>query len=94
MLEAALEGKPIVCFDSGGAPEFVRADAGFVIPRFDVTGMAEKISLLLSSSELRIQMGQVAKARVLNQHSLETCAPRIAAIIQDVVHTPLPVVNS
>jgi glycosyltransferase involved in cell wall biosynthesis len=82
MLEAALEEKPIVCFDSGGAPEFVETDAGFVVPRFDVTEMAAKIALLISSSELRKQMGQAARAKVLSQHSLETCAPRIAALIR------------
>ena len=34
-LEAAILGKPILCFDNaGGMPEFVENDAGFVVPLY------------------------------------------------------------
>jgi glycosyltransferase involved in cell wall biosynthesis len=83
MLEAALHGKPIVCFDkSGGAPEFVQHAAGFVVPAFDVDAMAAKLEVLLSSDELRRRTGEAARQRVLNEHDLNTSAPKIAAIIQ------------
>jgi glycosyltransferase involved in cell wall biosynthesis len=83
MLEAALAGKPIVSFDkSGGAPEFVRHDAGFIVPAFDVDAMAAKLAVLLSSDELRRRTGEAGRQRVLDEHDLNTSAPKIAAIIQ------------
>jgi glycosyltransferase involved in cell wall biosynthesis len=83
MLEAALHGKPIVCFgDSGGAPEFVEGDAGFVVPGFNTELAAQKLADLLSSSELRGRMGWAGRQKVLARHSLESNAPKIAAIIE------------
>lgn len=83
MMEAALGGNPIVCFDdSGGAPEFVQDDAGFVVPGFDVKAMAEKLAVLLTSDELRRRMGEAGRRRVLDSHDINTSAPKIAAIIQ------------
>ncbi len=83
MLEAALRGKPIVCFEnSGGAPEFVQHDAGFVVPGFDVDEMARKSALLLTSDELRRNMGESGRRRVLHRHDIDVSAPQIAAIIQ------------
>jgi glycosyltransferase involved in cell wall biosynthesis len=84
MLEAALRGKPVVCFDnSGGAPEFVQDDAGFIVRAFDVGEMAEKLALLLSSGELRRRMGEAGRQRVLRCHDINTSAPKIAAIIEN-----------
>jgi glycosyltransferase involved in cell wall biosynthesis len=84
MMEAALRGKPIVCFeDSGGAPEFVRHDAGFIVPAFDVDAMTEKLAILLASDELRRRMGDAGRRRVLEGHDLNVSAPKIAAIIKD-----------
>jgi glycosyltransferase involved in cell wall biosynthesis len=84
MMEAALHGKPIVCFDgSGGAPEFVQHGAGFIVPAFDVDAMAEKLAILLASDELRRRMGQAARQRVLDAHDLNVSAPKIAAIIKN-----------
>ncbi len=84
MLEAALRGKPVVCFDkSGGAPEFVQHDAGFVVPAFAVDEMARKLCLLLRSDQLRRSMGDAGRLRVLRHHDINTSAPRIAAMIQN-----------
>lgn len=89
MMEAALRGNPIVCFDSaGGAPEFVQDDAGFVVRAFDVDEMAEKSALLLSSDELRRRMGEAGRQRVLRRHDINTSAPQLAAIIQSALISP------
>jgi glycosyltransferase involved in cell wall biosynthesis len=89
MLEAALREKPILCFaNAGGAPEFVQHDAGFVVPGFAVDAMSEKLSLLLGSEDLRRRMGQTGRQRVLRHHDIDTCAPRIAAIIQNALTGP------
>ncbi len=89
MMEAALRGNPIVCFEnSGGAPEFVQDDAGFVVRAFDVGEMAEKLALLLSSDDLRRCMGEAARQRVLRQHDINASAPQLAALIQSALNFP------
>jgi glycosyltransferase involved in cell wall biosynthesis len=89
MIEAALRGKPIVCFSgSGGAPEFVEGDAGFVVAGFDVDEMARRVADLLSAEELRLHMGATARRKVLDRHDLAVGASRIAAIIQDLLLIP------
>jgi glycosyltransferase involved in cell wall biosynthesis len=84
MMEAALRAKPIVCFDqSGGAPEFVELDAGFVVPPLDVDRMAQKVVELLSSPELSRRMGNAARNKVLTRHTVEIGAPKIASVIKE-----------
>jgi glycosyltransferase involved in cell wall biosynthesis len=83
MMEAALRGKPIVCFgNSGGAPEFVEEDAGIVVKGFDVEEMAEKLVLLLESDSFRASMGQAGREKVLSRHDINFGAPRIAEAIE------------
>jgi glycosyltransferase involved in cell wall biosynthesis len=85
MMEAALRGKPVVCFSgSGGASEFVEEeDAGFVVPGFDVDQMARRVAELLSAEELRRRMGSAARRKVLARHDIAIGASRISAIIDD-----------
>ncbi len=83
MLEAASLGKPIVCFENaGGAPEFVENDCGFVVPYLDISTMTEKVSTLLSSNELRHELGQRAARKVRERHSVDVAAPRIFELIE------------
>ena len=91
MMEAALRKKAVVCFDnSGGAPEFVEQDAGFVVTGFDVNKMAEKTIELLASDELRDRMGAIARQKVLDRHDIRITAPEISAIIQGALVMPDP----
>lgn len=86
VMEAAQSGNPTVCFaDSGGAPEFVERDAGFVVPDFDVSVMADRVIELLSSPVLRDRMGQTAKQKVTSLYNIEVGAAKIAAVIQDAI---------
>lgn len=81
-LEAASLGKPILCFnDSGGMPEFVEQDAGFVVPYLDLVGMAEKIITLAQDKRLRNQLGNRAQEKVLTRHEISTSAPQILEVI-------------
>jgi glycosyltransferase involved in cell wall biosynthesis len=94
VMEAGLMGKPVVCFgESGGAPEFVEADAGFVIPGFDVKEMANKIVTLLSSEKLRMKMGEAARQKVLRRHRLDKGASDIAQIIEQAFQTSTSLPN-
>ena len=78
MLEAASLGKPILCFaDSGGANEFVRDDAGIVVPYLDVARMADGIRSLLTDSSMQRQMGLCGRDRVAINNNINHIAPMI-----------------
>ncbi|MCK1531865.1 glycosyltransferase family 4 protein [Bradyrhizobium sp. 182] len=86
VMEAAQQEKPILCFaNAGGAPEFVEADAGFVIPGFDVDGMVDKVIELLSSPGLRGRMGLAARNKVLSRYNLNLGAARVAGVIETAI---------
>lgn len=75
-LEAAAAGRPIVCFDAGGMPEFVADDAGVVVDFPDVGAMAQAVAELGGDHERRRQLGSVARARVVERHDTSVAAPR------------------
>jgi glycosyltransferase involved in cell wall biosynthesis len=84
MLEAALHGKPTVCFgQTGGAAEFLQGDAGYIVPKFDVAKMSDRVVDLLVSPNLRARMGATARQRVVNSHDLSVGAARIAHVIEE-----------
>ena len=83
MLDAASLGKPLVCFEhSGGAPEFVETDAGFVVPYLDVEAMAADVLRLVENPELRATLGEGARRKVLERHDLAVGSEQIARSIR------------
>jgi len=81
-LEAALVGKPVLCFaNAGGVPEFVRDDAGFVVPYLDVEAMADRVIELMHNPSLCQVMGRTGAERVKREFSVEACAPKLMAVI-------------
>lgn len=83
ILEAATLGKPVVCFDNaGGTPEFVRNDAGFVVPYLDISAMADKIIALAEDDGLRKIMGQSGFNRVKKHHDIAIGAAKIQNAIE------------
>jgi glycosyltransferase involved in cell wall biosynthesis len=84
VMEAALRSKPIVCFaHAGGAPEFVEADTGFVVPTLDLDSMSDRVVELLSAPNLATRMGRAARQKVMLRHSLDVGGNTIAAAIDD-----------
>lgn len=88
-LEAGYFGKPVLCFaGTGGSPEFVEDDAGFVVPYLDVAAMAEKILLLAGQEPLRKTLGDCAARKVRERHEVNVAGAQLWAIMQKVVRTP------
>jgi glycosyltransferase involved in cell wall biosynthesis len=82
VMEAALYGIPIVCFEgSGGASEFVEDDAGCSIPDFDTTLMSDTIIKLILSPEERRQKGAAAQQKVMTHFNLPVGATKIKDLI-------------
>ena len=85
-LEAAALEKPIVCFAStGGAPEFVEEDCGFVVPYLDIVAMANRVVTLLDSGDCRLTMGMAARRKVVQRHDISRAAPHISDIIERII---------
>jgi glycosyltransferase involved in cell wall biosynthesis len=83
MLEAAAHGLPIVCFqNSGGAPEFVKDDAGIAVRYLDIQAMAQAIILLRDNPELRVKMGKSGSERAKREHDPSR---QCAAIMQSII---------
>lgn len=82
-LEAASLEKPILCFDqSGGEPEFVEDDCGFVVPYLDIETMASKVITLINSPDLCEELGKNARRKVEARHNIEQSSAQITQIIE------------
>lgn len=85
-LEAASLGKPIICFDKGtGIKEFIKKDAGFVVPYMDLNAMAEKIIILSKDGVLCNQLGSNAKHKIQDEFSFEIMARKISDVIESLL---------
>lgn len=83
VLEAAALGVPTVCFaGGGGAPEFIRDDAGACVPHLDLVAMASTIVALLSDEKARETLGATARERVRRHHSADAVLTQILSVIR------------
>ena len=83
-LEAQTQELPVIAFKSMGVPLVVEhGETGFLAPEEDYAAMRANIVKLLGSSELREQMGQAARKKVFDAHSLEAAAKRLDECIRD-----------
>lgn len=84
-LEAAECSLPIICFDKGGGiPEFVDHDAGIICPYEDTDYVAEKIAQLMDNDSLRLSMGDTARQKLLQRHTVNATAPKILEFIRNI----------
>ena len=84
VLEAFAHGKPVIGSDIGGIPEQVAEGAGLLFPPGDVQALAERMSVLLASAELRREMGQAAWHRVRTRFSPERHLDRLERVFGDI----------
>jgi glycosyltransferase involved in cell wall biosynthesis len=82
VLEAAMQKKPIICFEgSGGAVEFIRTAENKVIPYLDTYLMAEKLMILLCNSDKRKLLGERAWKHYNKLHSETATLPILDKIL-------------
>jgi len=83
MLEAASLAIPLLCFSrSGGAPEFVQADAGVIIEYADTLAVAQALIQLSEQPTLRKKLGDAARQKVIDHYTVEVQAPKIVNLIR------------
>jgi glycosyltransferase involved in cell wall biosynthesis len=84
MIEAALFGLPIICFEQGGgAPEFIRNGCGIAVPYLDIDLFASAIVALSDQPRKRQSMGEAAIKHALKRHTVQHAEPQISRILFD-----------
>jgi len=85
-LEAMASGLPVIASDVGGLREVVEdGRSGFVVPPANAGAIVSAIVRLAESAELRSQMGAAARARVVENYSIEKMAARTLALYRECV---------
>ncbi|UYZ61371.1 glycosyltransferase family 4 protein [Hymenobacter weizhouensis] len=83
VLEAAVAGKPTVCFaDAGGSPEFVGTEYGVVVPYGQIEKMADAVEELLRNDEERRDKGKRAREAVRTNYNISGVTARIEEVIE------------
>lgn len=85
-LEAGALGVPIVCFDTSGIPELVRAAGGGAVVDYpDVPALAAALVERIDDSDLRRGEGEALRRHIEAHHRLEDCGAAVAAEIARMV---------
>jgi glycosyltransferase involved in cell wall biosynthesis len=85
-LEAMASALPVIVSDVGGLREVVEDDrSGVVVPPANPKAIASAIGRLVESDELRSQMGAAARARVVENYSMDKMAARTLALYRGCV---------
>lgn len=72
ILEYMASAKPVVATDGGGTKEIVtEGKTGFLVNAGSPETLAERITLLLDNENLRKEMGEAGKFRVVNDFSID-----------------------
>jgi glycosyltransferase involved in cell wall biosynthesis len=80
-LEAMASALPVIASDVGGLREVVEDDrSGIIVPPANPKAIASAIARLVESDELRLQMGAAARARVVENYSMDKMAARTLAL--------------
>jgi len=75
--EAMAMGVPVIVSRSGGVPEVVDKESGFLVEPGDTKKVAENIDILLSDNNMRLTMGRAARLRVEHMFTWDKVAERV-----------------
>jgi glycosyltransferase involved in cell wall biosynthesis len=86
LLEAASCARPIVTTNVPGCRDIVRdGDNGLLVEARNATALADALAKLLANPELRQQMGQRGRERVLSEFSQERIVAQVLALYREVL---------
>lgn len=96
IIEAMAHGLPVIASAVGGIPDLITRDSGILVPPGDAEALARAMLQLASNRELRVRMGQVARARYEKLFSPQVVLPmlvdtyrRTASRNNDPKHAPV-----
>ncbi|MCB9852379.1 MAG: glycosyltransferase [Phycisphaerales bacterium] len=88
VLEAMAAGVPTIVTDVSDNARIVEdGRTGFVVPMGDAKQMAQRMSELVGNATLRRQMGEAARARAMDEYSVEALGRRTADVYLDVLRS-------
>jgi len=83
-IEAMSYGKPVVAFNVGGIPEWLKnGETGFLVKPYDVKEMAEKINYFLEHPDVAREMGMRGRKRVEQEFNKENHITRLLEIYRE-----------
>lgn len=86
VLEAAMHSLPVVATNTGGIPEIVGEDGGFLIENGNVDEFAKVIQVLADNVELRITVGNQLNQRVLKKFDRQNILSQLDLLYRQVVY--------
>jgi glycosyltransferase involved in cell wall biosynthesis len=94
-LEAMRAGLPTVVSDVNGCSEAIlEGETGYCIPQGDVETLRSRLRTLITDSELRVKMGQLARQRYEREYTFETMYQRTIKTYQNVLKSHSTVINN
>ncbi len=85
ILEAMGKGLPIIATNVGGIPDtIVDGHNGYIISPGNISALKDKISLLISDSRLREQMGKASLNLAATRYSVEKVAEKLKRIYDSI----------
>jgi glycosyltransferase involved in cell wall biosynthesis len=85
-IEALAAGRPVVATRVGGLPDVVReGEDGFLVAPGDVDELADRLEQLAGDDELRRQMGEAGRERVLPRYSVERLIDDVDALYRSLL---------
>lgn len=89
ILEAMINGIPVVATRVGGIPDALMGDAGLMIEAGDVAGLAEALARVLRDSALQHALGSAGKQRAERAYACEQVFASIGALYREFGVTPV-----
>lgn len=82
LMEAMALGRPVISTFISGIPELVVPETGWLVPAGDAEALADvmEMSTQLSSDQLNV-MGEAARARARDRHSIDSEVEKLSALI-------------
>lgn len=89
VLEAMSVGLPVVVLDDNGlAPTVSRYGGGLVVDR-SIEALTEAIGTLVADAQMRARMGAAARTAIVETHSIDAVAERLAEVYRSAVVEPV-----
>lgn len=86
ILEAMRTGLPVIATSVNGIPEEIEhGKTGFLVTRQDVSSLANAISTLIQSPDLRQQMGEAGRQKFLQEFTIERMLDEAKAVYEQVL---------
>ncbi|MBA2669288.1 MAG: glycosyltransferase family 4 protein [Gemmatimonadetes bacterium] len=84
LIEALLQGKPVIASASGGIVDIVRhGETGLLAPAGDSTALAEAITAYMDDPELALRLAYEGRAHVLREFSWSTITDRLVEVYEE-----------